>query len=204
MVALCATHHAKAGAWSVAQVREMKLTAAHRRTTVQGRFEWMREDVLAVVGGNYYYETPNMVVIKDQPLIWFQRDDKRRLLLNVSMLSRSTEPRTRLLDNDWFLEGDPVDVESPPNGSQLRVRYADGDEVSIRFREWASADALGQVHAPALILGDELNFPLLTAELWMLIGGTDLGFTPRETRLGGGFVMSGCVASHCGNGLGIG
>lgn len=28
------------------------------RAEVQGRFEWMRDDILAVVGGNFFYETP--------------------------------------------------------------------------------------------------------------------------------------------------
>jgi hypothetical protein len=200
MVALCATHHAKADAWSVEQLRQMKANAGRAAGEVRGRFEWMREDVLAVVGGNYYYETPNMVVFRDQPLIWFERDDERRLLLNLNMLSTSGEPRTSLVNNDWLLRGEPEDVESPPNGSNLRVRYANGDDVSIRFREWSDAGALAKIHERALVLGDELTFPLVTAEVSMFIGGTDQGFRPGETKLGG-VTMTGCVASRCGGGL---
>lgn len=201
MIALCATHHAKADAWSVEQVRELKATAT-QPSEVTGRFEWMRDDVLAVVGGNYYYETPNMVVFRGDPLIWFRRDEKRRLLLNLNMLSLSGAPRTSLVDNDWFLRGNPIDVESPPNGSFLRVRYENGDEVSVRFRQWADAKALGQVHHPSLRLGEELRFPLVTAEIAMHVGGTDFNFGPNETRFGGAMI-SGCVTSHCGAGLAI-
>lgn len=203
MIALCATHHAKADAWSVEQVREMKASGKYRGLQVQGRLEWMREDVLAVIGGNYYYETPNMVVFRGQPLIWFQRDEERRLLLSMNMLSRSNEPRTSLVDNDWSLRGQPDDVESPPNGSRLNVKYANGDAVSIRFREWATAAALGGTYPRAVVLGDQLTFPLVTAEVSMAVGGTDFGFGPKETRFGG-VTMTGNAASHCGAGLAIG
>jgi hypothetical protein len=202
MIALCATHHAKADAWTVEQVRQLKARKA-TADGVTGRFEWMREDVLAVVGGNYYYETPNMVVFRDQPLIWFERDDDRRLLLNVNMLSASGEPRASLVRNDWFLRGDPEEVESPPNGSRLKVRYSNGDEVTVRFREWSSADELGKVHERALALGGELRFPMVTAEIGLVVGGTGISFGPTRTNIGG-MTMTGCVSSRCGAGLAFG
>jgi hypothetical protein len=69
MVALCgcAVHHAKAAAWTVEDFRAMKAVTADR-PEVRGRFEWMRKDVLAVIGGNFYYETPNMVVFHGTPM----------------------------------------------------------------------------------------------------------------------------------------
>lgn len=50
MVALCAEHHAKAdaGAFTPEQLRGYKSSA--RRTPVQGRFDWMRNKLLAAVG----------------------------------------------------------------------------------------------------------------------------------------------------------
>src|SRR5205807_10010907 len=130
-----ATHHAKAAASTTEQLRAMK-QAGRNRPGLVGRFEWMRRDMLAVVGGNFFYETPNMVVCRDEPIIWFQRDEERRLLLNLRMLTASNEPRAWLANNDWVVLGDPLDVESPPNGSYLRVRYANGDDVAVRFRAW--------------------------------------------------------------------
>ena len=47
------------------------------RPEVSGRFEWMREDILAVVGGSFFYETPKMVIFRDEPMIWFERDEQR-------------------------------------------------------------------------------------------------------------------------------
>lgn len=203
MIALCATHHAKAHALTVDQVRQLKERSKVASASVRGRFEWMRQDVLAVIGGNYYHETPNMVVFKGRPLIWFERDNDNHLLLNLDMPTTSGEPRTRLLRNDWIIRGDPQDVESPPGGSSLRVRYANGDDVAVRFREWSDPHKLGEVHPVALRLGDELRFPLITAEVALNVAGTGISFGPRATRLDG-IRMTDCVMSRCGAGLSIG
>lgn len=199
MIALCATHHAKAGAWTVEQCRAMK-SVPPDRPDVHGKFEWMRDDILAVAGGGFYYETPNMVVFRGQPLVWFNRDDQRRLLLNFQLLSTSQQPRIRMEDNDWILAGDPIDVESPPNGSWLRARYDNGDDMSIRFREWTDSSALESVYPRALDLGAELRFPLVTAEITFKVGGTNINFSPTETKIGGG-MLKGFISSHNANGL---
>ncbi len=41
---------------------------------MRGRFNWMRQQGLAVVGGNFYLETPIMVQVSDQPVVWWSRD----------------------------------------------------------------------------------------------------------------------------------
>jgi hypothetical protein len=163
----------------------------------------MRDDVLAVIGGNYFYETPHMVVFRDEPMIWFERDEERRLLLNLRVLTASGLPRTRLENNDWVIRGDPVEVDSPPNGSRLRVRYDNGDDVSIRFREWAGPTQLGGTFPRALALGADLRFPLVTAEITIDVGGTDIKFGPTTTRLGGA-QLTGNVVSHCQAGFAFG
>ena len=68
MIALCATHHATADAWTTEQVRKLK-GEARLMAGVGGRFEWMRADVLGGVGGHFYYETPLMVVVREQPVL---------------------------------------------------------------------------------------------------------------------------------------
>lgn len=199
MIALCATHHGKADAWTAGQLRAMKATTPSGRE-VQGRFEWMREDVLAVVGGNFFYETPHIVVFRGEPMIWFERDEENRLLLNLRVLTASGKPRTRLENNDWIIRGDPIDLESPPNGSSLRVRYDNGDDVSIRFREWIANSDLGAVYPRALELGSALKFPLVTAEVTVAVGGTTIRFGPTTTQLPG-VQITGCIAAHCGAGF---
>lgn len=199
MIALCATHHAKAAAWTPEDLRSMKRTSPNPQE-VQGRFEWMRREILAVVGGNLYHETPNMVVFRDEPMVWFERDDEGRLLLNFRMLTQSGLPRTRLHNNDWFIRGDPTDVHSPPNGSRLLVTYADGDRFGIRFREWPALEPLAAEYPSAHRLHDELSFPLVTAEVSFEVGGSSIRFRPTFTQVGG-VHMRGAVASRCGAGF---
>jgi len=69
------------------------------------------------------------------------------------------------VNNDGIIQGDPADVDSPPNGSRLRVRYDNGDDVSVRFREWADAAALARTYPIAVAqLGTVLKFPLVSTE----------------------------------------
>lgn len=194
MIALCVGHHAKAKAWSKEQLRSMKLVSSDR-SEVRGKFEWMREDILAVVGGNFFYETPKIVVFRDEPMIWFERDEDNRLQLNLRVLTASGLPRTRLENNDWIIRGDPIDVESPPTGSFLRVRYDNGDDVSIRFREWRDTSQLGRTYPTALDLGTSLRFPVITAEITVAVGGTKINFGPTTTHLPGA-QLTGLVVAH--------
>jgi len=198
MIALCSTHHAKADAWTIEQCRELKRNP--HTAEVSGRFEWMRREVVAIIGGNYYHETPNMVVFRDRPIIWFERDDRGYLLLSIRMLSISGQPRTELTANDWEILGEPIEVDSPPNGSFLQVKYENGDEVGIRFKKWDSAEKLREVHPRILVLGDQIRFPLVTAEVHLSVGGTDIRFNSKKSELGG-LQMQGNVISRCGNGL---
>jgi hypothetical protein len=95
MIALCAEHHAKAdaGAYTAEQLQEFKRGAAENAGDVRGRFEWMRRDVLWVVGGNFYYETPTILACRGDPVVWINRDDEGYLLLNLRMLSTTTDER---------------------------------------------------------------------------------------------------------------
>lgn len=140
MLALCAMHHAKSDALTIEQYRELKAVGPERVRNISGRFDWLRQDVLTIVGSNYYYETPNIVVLSTRPVIWFNRDDNNHMLLNLEMPSLSSGMRTLLSDNDWLLGGEPTDVESPPNGSELRVKYSNGDHVFVKFQSRETAD----------------------------------------------------------------
>lgn len=68
MVALCRDHHPEAdsGAFTHDQLREFKRVGRDRRQALHARFNWMRRDLLAVVGGQFYYDTPIAVQVGDQ------------------------------------------------------------------------------------------------------------------------------------------
>lgn len=144
-----------------------------------------------------------MVVFRDHPIIWFERDDRGYLLLSIRMLSISGQPRTELTANDWEILGDPIEVDSPPNGSSLQVKYENGDEVGIKFKKRDSAEKLQETHPRILALGDQITFPLVTAELHLAVGGTGIRFNSKKSELGG-LPMQGNVISLCGNGLVLG
>ena len=108
---------------------------------MKGRFEWMRHSLLAVVGGNFYYETPIIFQFKGNPVIWFNRDEEGYFLLNANMLSTSKEPRTVVQENFWLSSGNPDDLESPPSGKRLHVECSNGDMLKVEFCELESAGA---------------------------------------------------------------
>lgn len=201
MIALCATHHAKADAWTIEQCRELKGSAPHH--SVSGRFEWMRHEIVAIVGGNYYHETPSMLVFHGKRVAWFDRDPRGYLLLSLRMLTISDQPRARLDANDWEVIGNPSDVSSPPNGSSLDVRYDNGDRFTINFTQWEAMGDLKKFHPRLLALADYLKFPLTTAEITMNVGGTEISLSSKGSRLGG-FFATGNVVSKSEIGFAIG
>src|SRR5688500_11790795 len=73
MIPLCHPHHDKAKAWTPQQLREMKENALKNADGLVGRFEWMRRDVIALVGGNFWYGSTRIVSIEKEPVIWYER-----------------------------------------------------------------------------------------------------------------------------------
>lgn len=68
------------------------------------------------------------------------------------------------------------------------------------FANVGSAAALEPVYPRALALGSALNLPLVTAELSIEVGDTDISFGPEATKLGSGQI-TGSIVSHCTNGF---
>lgn len=200
MVALCAEHHRKAdgGAFTAAQ-----LVALKRPTTeaAVGRFDWLRHDLLAVVGGNFYHETPVIFQFKGENAIWFERDAENHFLLNIRMLTNSGQRRLRLDNNDWIVQGEPTDFESPPSGRRIQAKYANGDELTVEFFELLSATTAHDRYPNAPHdMWTQLPFPITAVEVLERFGGSDFGFGPTWTKLGG-LQMSGNFMSRCAVGL---
>lgn len=200
MIALCGEHHPKAdaGAFTAEQLRSYK----HRHADiVQGSFDWRRQSLLALVGGNLYFETPKIVVVRGDPVVWFERDADGCMLLSARMLSRSDEPRAFLEANDWMLLGSPIEFESPPNGKRIKIRYGNGDALRVEFSSLKDITQASTKYS--LISGQTssmLPFPLTLVELQMEVGGTGILFGPTSTTIGG-ITMTGCLTRNCQTGL---
>ena len=205
LIPLCPTHHAQAAAFTVDQLRQFKSTA-HERPEASGRFAWLRRELVGAVGGCLYHETPVLVQVGSEPMVWFNRDELGHALLNVRMLTTPGHEmdRIRIQDNDFIVRGTPTDLECPPSGRLLRVRYANGDYMRVEFREIRSLQAASrrfpQIRQDALAVVCR-DWPLTFVIVTMSAGGTSVRFGPTLTRLPRGNVMKGCVVSHCSVGL---
>jgi hypothetical protein len=202
MIALCGEHHAKAdaGAFSADQLRHLKEGGATRSEEVRGRFDWMRRELLAVVGGNFYYRTPVIFQFRKERAIWFNRDPDGYLLLNFRMLTTSGQPCIRIEDNSWLPRGDPDDLECPPSGKLLKVSYDNGDFLRIEFFEADSIEFLQRRYPDARPSDWDLPFPITLVEVHNRVGGTTVEFGPKGTKLGG-IAVTGMFAENCGAGL---
>jgi hypothetical protein len=204
MIALCVHHHKKAdgGAYTNDQLRAFKNNKAHAEK-VKGQFDWLRNDLLAVVGGNLYYETLKVLQINGHDVVWFKRDEEGYLRLNIKMLSVLPEERALIEDNIWTNIGDPKDVNSPPQGKELRIDYENGDHLFVKFLVIQNADkAYEKYKNDALIGNNDIKFPITVVEVNYVIGGTGIEFRPSGTSIQTN-IFKGCFSSHCGVGMSI-
>ncbi len=132
MVALCVEHAHKAdgGSFTNEQLIAFKREGRVHAEAVSGRFDWMRRELLAVVGGNFYYHCPVIFEIGDRKAIWFTRDDSGSLLLNFWIPTASGEERARVSENFWIVPPAVKDLECPPSGKRIHVHYPNNDESS--------------------------------------------------------------------------
>lgn len=209
MIALCAEHHDKADndAFTDDQLRALKHAGRNRSDAVSGRFDWMRDKLLAIVGGNAYYEVRTPLQVAGKPVVWFNRDEDNRFLLNVEMPTLSGQPRMRIEDNYWIETGAPDDLECPPKGTLVAATYRNGDVIRVEFSEAPDVNALVTAYPFLPYLADhrsEFEFPLAVVDIRLGIKASVLDLGPRGTRvLVPGMTMTGCFAARCGIGLSI-
>jgi hypothetical protein len=185
LIPLCAEHHGKARAWTREQLREFKANAREGAGRLVGRFEWMRRDVITLVGGQFWFGSLRVLAIADELVIWFERSDDGLLLLNLRQPTTSGEPRFEMRNNDWVLDGRPSDVVSPTNGSRIRVRYNNGDDLGVLFWEAASLDSLTRryKHQRPESFAD-IPFPLLVVEVRLVVADAGIRLTRDVAQVG--------------------
>lgn len=193
MIALCQEHHAKAdaGAFTSQQLHALKAQARLNAKTIKGRFDWMRKNLMAVVGGSFYIDTPVILTIDNRPVISFTRDDENYLLLNLQMLTTSEDERFLIQENFWLLEGTPEDVECPPHGRLLSVKYPNGDKAKVEFFSIDSTLDFSKRYGERY--SDEIasEIPFTIVEIRYFVDGMDIDFGQESTKVGS-FVLNGC------------
>lgn len=139
MIALCGEHHPKAdaGAYTIEQLRGFKSRVTAMPGLVQGKIEWMRQDLVLVLGSNLYVRTPVAFRFKQSDVISVPRNDEGLLTVSARMLTNSNNPRLTLVEN--FFEVDPSspdldDFHCPPSGRLVEAKYANGDLLRVEFQ----------------------------------------------------------------------
>ena len=140
MIALCRQHHpeADAGTYTVDQLRSFKDEARSQRLSVEGRFNWLRLDLVPVVGSNAYPGLVNILQVYGRPCVWFTRDDDDHLLLNVDYTLGLDLERVQIAENYWTASGEPIDLQCPPSGKLIEVKYDNNDYLRVEYLEMVS------------------------------------------------------------------
>lgn len=182
MIALCTQHHKNADnhAYTNEQLIEFKKNKVNSEK-VKGNFEWRRNKLLTVVGGNFYYETPRALVIDNYDVVSLTRDESGYLLVNVEMLSVSKEERLVMRENCWENIGNSIDFKCPPSGKEIEIKYENGDFLSIKFYIINNKELFKKNfnrEAP-----DFLEFPLTISEINFEVSGIDIKVSPKGTNI---------------------
>lgn len=201
MIALCPTHHGKAdgGNYTNEQLHELKKNKVNSEI-IKGNLDWLRNKLLAVVGGNYYYETPRIIVIDNHDVVALYRDKDGYLRLTVNMLSILPEDRLVIESHSWENIGSPVDLRCPPQGKELEVKYKNGDYLHLRFLVLNSIEDAKKRYKNEMLTKLSEHFPLTALEVNMNIGGVNIELAPGGSNLQG-IQMIGCLSMSCGGGI---
>lgn len=201
MIALCRKHADKAdnGSYTDDQLRELKRLGKSRAAEVRGRFDWMRQDLLAVVGRNFFYEERVIFQLANVPCIWFDRDEQGYLLLNFRMPTVGGSPRAQIDQNFWSVAPSVEEVVCPPNGRLVEVKYSNGDKFRAEFYNAGSPAELDTRYPPTGPRNwySVVKFPVTVVELWETAAGTNIEFGPRFSRLGS-LQMTDCFSGRSG------
>ncbi len=185
IIPLCRIHHDKAdaGTWTKSQLHAFKRTARQERGHVKGRFEWMRQQLLGVFGGNFAYECHTLLYCCKQPVIWFNRNRDGYTLVNLAM-PRTADDAVPVLDNnDWVVPTDVQDIESPPNGRILSVTYPNGDKLKIEFKPIETIEEAVKRFPDASQHLSRLQYPLVSVEFEMRVAALDIDIDSTRMQL---------------------
>lgn len=206
MIAMCEEHHRKADqrTWTPGQLRELKRAGKGSRQQVKGKFDWMRSQLLGVLGGNFYLDVPILFYCSRQPIIWFTQDHKGYLKVNLRRPLTDRTAEWVMKENDWIVNSDVADIECPPSGHFLAVTYPNGDYLRIRFNEYPSVvEAAKRYPDGATVLGG-LHYPLVAVDFQVKVPALDISIESDKMVLPGHTVFKGCLMECSKIGIALG
>jgi hypothetical protein len=140
MIALCWPHHQRAegGAFTDAQLREMKRHPYLASPPIRGRFDgWNRRRLVIRLGSDWFFNPAYLLRIGGHILAGFSHvADYGGLDLDVR--GADGQPLLVMVANDWNLETLPNDLIVGNWGNHLTVDLSsDGIQFEIRFRSFS-------------------------------------------------------------------
>ena len=186
MIALCAVHHAKAdgGAYNNEQLHKFKENKVNSEL-VKGNLDYLRNKLLAIVGGNYYYDTEDIIEIDGMKIISLRRDADGYLRLYAKIPSMMPEERLVIDGHSWEKIGKPDDLRSPPQGKELEVRYRNGDYLYLRFGVIKTHDEAKIKYGIEILDQLGVEYPVTTLEINLKIADTPINLEAKSTKIGG-------------------
>lgn len=192
MIALCREHADKAdnGAYTDDQLRRFKRFGAESAASIRGEFGWMRNSLVARVGGNFYVDTPILVAITGMPLIWFERNRYGELMLNYRLRAGAV-----ITNNSWELSHDQLEhVICKPGGRSLDIRHKNGDRFAVEFTEYPDRESFRRAYtstsSAAIPLGSR-TFPVTVVDVTSVSSQGSFQLHPGWTSLPNGKKLKG-------------
>lgn len=150
MIALCLQHHKEAdqGAFTVQQLRDMKKQPflEKREDFPKGRFNWKREQLLLLAGGNWYIGSEVILNVKGKNIIWLSKDKEGFEELNLDIYDSNGAILLSMRDNDWLIHAPFDDLECPPSANSLKLRAISHDIwINLRFSQLSKSELYGEV-----------------------------------------------------------
>jgi len=202
MVALCSNHAAKAdnGYYPDDHFRRLKAEGAGRAATVSGEFDYLRRNVLAMLGSNMFYNVDTIVEVGGERQVFFERDANGYLLLNFKLPGADGAPRAWMENNVWVVEPGADYIECPPRGRYLSVDFPNGDHFRVEYSDVESKEEFLKKYPiakypPTEHMADVVDYPLTIAEFWEKAQGTTIQFGKNGTQFAGNLISNSAMTN---------
>lgn len=144
MIALCLMHHKMADqqTWTKQQLKSYKMHPYLNEETryPKGRFHWKREQLLMLVGNNWYVSPSVILTVAGTPVIWLSKDQNGFEQLNLDIHDRNGKPILKMRDNDWEVYAPLHDLDCPPSAKGLSFEIqSEGLRLSMEFSDMDKA-----------------------------------------------------------------